>query len=139
MYQIIKFIYALIIQGFHDAWSGWLVVFAVGALTGFAAGVIDIGAEWMTDIKEGICTEQFWFNKEACCWTSSSKFGLEQGCPQWKTWSDVVGLAQESYFLNYFFYVLFAFSFALLTVVLVMFFAPYACGSGIPEVRHQSL
>ena len=128
-----------ILQGFHDAWSGWLVVFAVGALTGFAAGVIDIGAEWMTDIKEGICTEQFWFNKKACCWTSSSKFGLEQGCPQWKTWSDVVGLAQESYLLNYFFYVLFAFIFALMTVVLVMFFAPYACGSGIPEVRNCSV
>jgi len=122
-------------KGFHDAWSGWLVVFIVGVLTGFAAGVIDIGADWMSDIKEGFCTNQFWFNKEACCWTSSSKFGLESPCPQWKTWSTVVGLAGQSYMLNYFFYVLFAFIFAFMTVILVMFFAPYACGSGIPEIK----
>jgi len=37
--------------------------------------------------------------------------------------------------LNYFFYVLFAFIFAFMTVILVMFFAPYACGSGIPEIK----
>ncbi|XP_065058528.1 H(+)/Cl(-) exchange transporter 4-like [Rhopilema esculentum] len=123
------------LKGFHDAWSGWLVVFIVGVLTGFAAGVIDIGADWMSDIKEGFCTDQFWFNKEACCWTVSSKFGIEAGCPQWKSWSSVLGLAQDSYILNYFFYVLFAFLFAFMTVVLVMFFAPYACGSGIPEIK----
>ena len=108
----------------------------MGVLTGFAAGVIDIGADWMSDIKEGFCTSQFWFNKEACCWTSSSKFGLESPCPHWKTWSTVVGLASQSYMLNYFFYVLFAFFFAFMTVILVMFFAPYACGSGIPEVSY---
>ena len=108
----------------------------MGVLTGFAAGVIDIGADWMSDIKEGFCTDQFWFNKEACCWTSSSKFGLETPCPKWKTWSTVVGLSYQSYILNYFFYVSFACLFASMTVVLVMFFAPYACGSGIPEVMN---
>ncbi len=110
------------------------MVFIVGVLTGFAAGLIDIGADWMSDIKEEICTEQFWFNKEACCWSTSSKFGSEAGCSQWKSWSVVLGLARDNYALNYFFYVSTAFVFALLSVVLVRYFAPYACGSGIPEV-----
>eukprot|EP00794_Sanderia_malayensis_P007396 gene7396-8216_t len=123
------------LKGFNDAWSGWIVVFLIGVLTGFVAGVIDIGADWMSDIKEGVCIEQFWFNKEACCWSTSSKFGTDAGCLQWKTWSEVLGLAKENYMLNYFFYVSLSFIFALLTVVLVRYFAPYACGSGIPEIK----
>jgi H+/Cl- antiporter ClcA len=37
--------------------------------------------------------------------------------------------------MNYFMYIYWALSFALLAVLLVKVFAPYACGSGIPEVR----
>lgn len=40
-----------------------------------------------------------------------------------------------SYIMNYFMYIYWALSFALLAVLLVKVFAPYACGSGIPEVR----
>ena len=106
----------------------------VGVCTGFAAGAIDIGAEWMSDLKEGVCMEQLWFNKEACCWSNSVKFG-DSKCSQWNTWSEVFDLATDNYLLNYFFYVFSSFTFAALTVILVMYFAPYACGSGIPEVR----
>lgn len=41
----------------------------------------------------------------------------------------------SAYILNYFLYILWALLFAFLAVVLVRVFAPYACGSGIPEVR----
>lgn len=40
-----------------------------------------------------------------------------------------------SYIMNYFMYIYWALSFAFLAVCLVKVFAPYACGSGIPEVR----
>lgn len=40
-----------------------------------------------------------------------------------------------SYIMNYFMYTYWALTFAFLAVVLVKVFAPYACGSGIPEVR----
>lgn len=40
-----------------------------------------------------------------------------------------------AYVLNYFLYVLWALLFSFLAVSLVRVFAPYACGSGIPEVR----
>ena len=39
-----------------------------------------------------------------------------------------------AYIVNYFMYVLWALLFAFLAVSLVKVFAPYACGSGIPEV-----
>lgn len=40
----------------------------------------------------------------------------------------------SAYILNYFLYIMWALSFAFLAVSLVRVFAPYACGSGIPEV-----
>lgn len=40
-----------------------------------------------------------------------------------------------SYILNYLIYIVWALFFAFLAVTLVRAFAPYACGSGIPEVR----
>ncbi|XP_057312951.1 H(+)/Cl(-) exchange transporter 4-like isoform X2 [Hydractinia symbiolongicarpus] len=125
------------IKGFHDAWSGWVIVFIVGVVSGFAAGVIDIGADWMSDLKEGVCSERFWFNKESCCWASTIQFG-EDKCEAWMSWSELLGLTSgESgfYAANYFIYVCSAFFFAALTVGLVRFFAPYACGSGIPEIK----
>ena len=120
----------------NDAWGGWLVVFLVGLAAGLSAGVIDIGASWMTDLKLGICPENFWFNKEACCWSDDNTFD-DAGCQQWKTWGEMfTGEASGTgvYFLNYFIYVLSALGFACLAVVLVRWIAPYACGSGIPEV-----
>ncbi|KAJ8792327.1 hypothetical protein J1605_004108 [Eschrichtius robustus] len=41
-----------------------------------------------------------------------------------------------AYIVNYFMYVLWALLFAFLAVSLVKVFAPYACGSGIPEVSY---
>ena len=37
----------------NDAWAGWLVVFLVGLAAGLFAGIIDVGASWMSDLKEG--------------------------------------------------------------------------------------
>ncbi len=31
-------------------------------------GVIDVAAEWMSDLKEGFCPNAGYYNKEACCW-----------------------------------------------------------------------
>ena len=67
----------------------------VGAMAGFVAGVVDIGADWMSDLREGVCGHQFWFNKESCCWDSSSQFGQES-CDAWLTWSDVLTISKTS-------------------------------------------
>lgn len=51
-------------------------------LTGLCAGVIDIGATWMSDLKEGICKEAFWLNKEQCCWSANDSTYDDEGCHQ---------------------------------------------------------
>ncbi|OCT96948.1 hypothetical protein XELAEV_18009167mg [Xenopus laevis] len=126
-------------KSLYDAWSGWLVVTLTGLASGALAGFIDIAADWMADLKEGICMTAFWFNHEQCCWDSKeATFEERDKCPQWQTWADlIIGQAEGpgSYIMNYFMYIFWALSFAFLAVCLVKVFAPYACGSGIPEIK----
>ncbi|MGH0144279.1 UNVERIFIED_CONTAM: hypothetical protein FKN15_046639 [Acipenser sinensis] len=127
------------IKGLLDAWSGWVVMLLIGLLAGTLAGVIDLAVDWMTDLKEGVCLSAFWYSHEQCCWTSNeTTFDDRDKCPQWQKWSELmVGRSEgaSAYVLNYFLYVMWALTFAFLAVSLVRVFAPYACGSGIPEIK----
>jgi chloride channel 3/4/5 len=42
-----------------DAGSGWICVLLVGLLAGTVAGIIDISARWMSDLKVGIGFDLF--------------------------------------------------------------------------------
>lgn len=125
----------------HDALSGWLVVLLVGLSCGLFAGIIDIGADWMFDLKEGICVGEIWLNKESCCWADNSSLTIHDGCLQWKKWSEIFKASSSagSYASNCFMFTFFGLLFAFLCVTLVHTFAPYACGSGIPEVHEYFL
>ncbi|XP_075587327.1 chloride channel protein 3 isoform X2 [Dermatophagoides farinae] len=136
--------YCSLLKSTHDAWAGWLCVLMVGILSGFVAGIIDIGAGWMKDLKDGLCPDVFYLNREQCCWSdNSSEFedSIWSGhCDQWKTWPELLGLSQQhfpifSYIVSYFFYVFWALFFSFLATSFVRTFAPYACGSGIPEIK----
>ncbi|KAF5398567.1 hypothetical protein PHET_07675 [Paragonimus heterotremus] len=122
---------------YWDSGSGWFCVLAVGLITGIIACVIDIGSTWMSDLKEGVCVEAFWFNREQCCWSSNQTDGV---CDQWFTWSrlflgkDPTGQNPEAYFVGYLFYISFAILFAGICVFLVRMFAPYACASAAAAV-----
>ena len=128
-----------LIKGAHDAWSGWVCVLLVGLTSGVMAGVIDIGASWLTDLKFGICPSAFYLNMEQCCWSSNETVrDISGNCSLWMTWPEFVGVSRESgggYFLRYIVYTLWALVFATLAASLVRMFAPYACGSGIPEIK----
>ncbi|MEQ2164452.1 H(+)/Cl(-) exchange transporter 5 [Goodea atripinnis] len=93
----------------------------------------------MTDLKEGVCLIGFWFNHEHCCWTSNeTTFQERDRCPQWKSWAELIAGASEgpfAYVVNYLMYLFWALLFSFLAVTLVRAFAPYACGSGIPEIK----
>uniref|UniRef100_A0A8C3E4L0 Chloride channel protein n=1 Tax=Corvus moneduloides TaxID=1196302 RepID=A0A8C3E4L0_CORMO len=127
------------IKSLLDAWSGWVVMLLIGLLAGTLAGVIDLAVDWMTDLKEGVCLSAFWYSHEQCCWTSNeTTFDDRDKCPQWQKWSELLVSQSEgasAYILNYFLYIMWALCFAFLAVSLVRVFAPYACGSGIPEIK----
>uniref|UniRef100_A0A3P8YNR3 Chloride channel protein n=1 Tax=Esox lucius TaxID=8010 RepID=A0A3P8YNR3_ESOLU len=128
-----------LIKGLLDAWSGWVVMLLIGMLTGTLAGVIDLAVDWMTDLKEGVCLSAFYYSHEQCCWTSNeTTFDDRDKCPQWQKWAELMTGNSEgagAYVLNYFLYISWALLFSFLAVSLVRVFAPYACGSGIPEIK----
>jgi len=126
-----------------DAISGWLVVFLVGLFSGLLAGTIDIGAAWMSDLKEGICVNWFHYDREACCWLSSQTSFDVDHCEDWKTWAELGGANDTSSYqysfswFGYAIYIVFAVFFGGLAGFFVVTVAPYAAGSGIPEVSES--
>lgn len=44
------------------------------------AGMVDIGASWMSDLKHGICPTAFWFNREQCCYPDKQSVFEEGNC-----------------------------------------------------------
>ncbi len=128
-----------LIRGAHDAWSGWLCVLLVGLCSGVMAGIIDIGATWLTDIKFGICPSAFYLNREQCCWSSNETvIDISGNCSLWKTWPEIMGSNRYGagpYTIAYFFYVLWALIFASLAACLVRMFAPY----GKTNVKFSSI
>lgn len=122
-----------------DAMSGWVVVFLVGVCSGVLAGAIDIGASWMSDLKEGVCVSWPYYDREACCWLSNETSFAVDHCDDWQTWAEQGGVRDNSpyysfHWLDYGIYVIFAVVFGGLSGYLVVIIAPYAAGSGIPEV-----
>ena len=51
-------------------------------ILGALAGLIDIGASWLSDIKEGVCRDAFWLNREQCCWSANDTTLDEERCSQ---------------------------------------------------------
>ncbi|KAI6184104.1 Chloride channel protein [Aphelenchoides bicaudatus] len=121
-----------------DAGSGWICVLFVGLLAGTLAGVIDISARWMSDLKDGVCADRFWLDREHCCWSANDSAFKDNDCSSWTTWPEMLHYYQKDFFyhtLELFFYVGWAVAMAGTAACLVRSFAPYASGSGIPEIK----
>jgi len=124
------------VKKFHEKWSGWLVVILVGLAAGAFAAKIDIVTKWLSDFKLGVCSSGFYLNKESCCWDSTVVPHTNFSCPEWNTWASLMGVREKNQFIvNWALYILFGLFFSGLAACLIKTFAPYAIGSGIPEVK----
>ena len=82
-------------------------------------------------------------NTEKCAQVSRERMNVERSphssiVLQWFSWPEVFGTSGHGpgqYLLSYIMYIFWSTIFATFSVLLVKVFAPYACGSGIPEVR----
>eukprot|EP00124_Ichthyophonus_hoferi_P005432 Ihof_evm1s785 gene=Ihof_evmTU1s785 len=125
-------VYNRFLQFFGDNWQGWVIVFLTGVFTGLAAAIIDVGTDWLSDIKMGICPSAPWLNQSFCCYTSR-----ENECDDWMYWYQGLGIknAAGQLLTGYLIYILTAVVLAVYCSLLVLRFGPYAAGSGIPEVK----
>jgi chloride channel 3/4/5 len=121
-----------------NAGQGWLVFLVVGFFTGLIAGMIQVAREWAFDLKFGYCSVGgFWNSRKECCRISKD----EDSCWQWRTWSETLqglpgsGRRDQGYGLDYLAYIAIATSFGICAAWLVCVFAPFASGSGIPEIK----
>ncbi|KAK9451365.1 chloride channel [Limtongia smithiae] len=115
-----------------DSGQVWFVLFATGISAGLLAAGIDIVANWLGDIKSGRCKSAFYLTHDFCC------LGMDESdtCDDWATWGETLhATGALSYGINYFFYILFAGIFGTASAFLVLYFAPFASHSGIPEIK----
>ena len=120
------------------AGQGWIVFLIVGFLTGVLAGMIQIAREWAFDLKFGYCeTGGFWNSRKECCRVSKD----EDSCWHWRTWSEFLmglpgsGKMDRGYGLDYIIYMVLCTTLGTWSAWLVCTFAPFASGSGIPEIK----
>ncbi|KAK3340161.1 chloride channel [Neurospora tetraspora] len=120
-----------------DNSQAWIVLLLTGLATGLLAAAIDVATDWLADLKFGFCSTvdggAFHLSKSSCC------LGYEDHaqCQGWYPWAKAFGIHSGGgkWFIEYFFYVLLALSFAVSAAILVKEYAIYAKHSGIPEIK----
>nr|CAG8467343.1 7678_t:CDS:10 [Entrophospora candida] len=139
-----------------DGLQGWILVFLIGVVVACVAGIVDVTAEWGSDLKDGYCSNGITLKKQFCCENQKP-----ESCAEWVEWSSAFKMEdpEKSAWFNYFAYVFIAFWFAVGSAILVKHNSlyaspsskrsirsnndsqksrqpkPYASGSGIPEVK----
>eukprot|EP00754_Rhynchopus_humris_P021250 Rhum_TRINITY_DN14737_c15_g1::Rhum_TRINITY_DN14737_c15_g1_i1::g.113694::m.113694/K05012/CLCN3_4_5; chloride channel 3/4/5 len=111
----------------REAFSGWAPVLIVGCVTGVLAGMIDFSCSFLSSLRFGVCRDMPWLGFDACCPGSET----HEECAYWRQWGETL----ESETLTWCVYCVVSVSFAVLASHLVVTYAPYAAGSGIPEIK----
>lgn len=112
----------------------WVVLILTGISVAFIAAFIDIVSRWLGEVKFGHCADAFYLPREYCC----SGIDLKDECPKWVPWETSFHLRHDGfvgYMLSYLFYLVFTVIFAVAASILVLFYAPHARFSGMPEIK----
>lgn len=88
-----------------DKMQGWVLVAVIGFLTATVAYAITVGDSILFEIKDGFCTGSWFSSHKQCCTgatsMSTSSNGTNSGILAndqclWKTWSQILGVSQQS-------------------------------------------
>eukprot|EP01060_Flectonema_neradi_P011839 TRINITY_DN18805_c0_g1_i1.p1 TRINITY_DN18805_c0_g1~~TRINITY_DN18805_c0_g1_i1.p1 ORF type:complete len:803 (+),score=141.16 TRINITY_DN18805_c0_g1_i1:68-2410(+) len=117
------------------ACHGWVAVLIIAVFTGLLAGMIHTCVDFLRDLKLGVCSDYFWLSVRNCCPGET-----KETCTAWKSWGDYfagegIRASTSTATLDFFAYALVSIGYAGLSAWLVKTFAPYAAGSGIPEIK----
>ena len=114
---------------------GWIAVLIIGCLTGLLAGMIHTSVDFLRDLSRGMCSDAFWLSYKNCC----PHLKENEYCKEWNSWGDYfaggIRRSTSTTVLDYFAFTLVSTCLACLSAWLVKTFAPYAAGSGIPEIK----
>ena len=126
---------------FLENWWEWILTILMGVCTGIIAVFIHAGISWFSSFRQGICSYDLYLNKKDCCWVSGTT-SVDSDCDEFLTWGEVFGLYADgyvvgafSYIFNCLAYVAISACYATLAATYVKEIAPYAYGSGIPEIK----
>ncbi|KAK7207750.1 putative voltage-gated chloride channel [Myxozyma melibiosi] len=113
-----------------DSAKIWFVLLVTGLWVGLITAGADVVVNWLADLKLGYCRSGFYLSHEFCC------LGEDLTCDSWTAWGAALHASGSgSYVIDYIFHVLYALIFGSAAAFLVLHYAPYACHSGIPEIK----
>lgn len=74
------------ISAWFDGAQGWILVAIIGCITACIAYFVDVTEASIFDIKDGYCSQGWYFSKRKCCFA-------EDECASWNSWGDVLPLS----------------------------------------------
>jgi chloride channel 3/4/5 len=115
----------------------WLAAGIVGVVAGVLAGAVEVVSNFLTDAKQGVCTDYYWVSRELCC-LSEPRVAAAAGadaayCAYYKSWATLAG--DESGATAFVMYTVLGTACATLAAWLCAEFAPAAAGSGIVDIK----
>ena len=77
------------LYAWFDGAQGWFLVAVIGCITACVAYFVDVTETSIFDIKQGYCTNGWYFSKRKCCFE-------ENVCTTWRSWAEVMNFTGEA-------------------------------------------
>lgn len=109
-----------------------LVILGIGA--GTIAAALDLVVDWLTDIKFGFCKGAWYVSRSVCCHSAADL----DDCESFVSWGNMLKSVVPFVPIGFYEFAVFllsAIAFVMTSAFLVKRYAPYAAGSGVPEIK----